>query len=41
MRLKRTLKKQVEDEGVEVVLSGDDMPCRSQWIVGVNQIANW
>ena len=34
-----TLKKLVEEEGVKVALSGQDVPCRSNWICGVNSIA--
>ena len=39
-RMKRTWKKQVEEESVKVGLSKEDAPCRSKWIIGVNLIAN-
>ena len=38
-RLRRTWKKQVEEESVKVVLRREVALCRSKWIVGVNQIA--
>ena len=38
-RLKRTWKKQVEQNGVKVGLSRGDALCRSQWSVAVNRIA--
>ena len=38
-RLKRTWKKQVEEEGVKVGLRRKSALCRSKWSVGVNQIA--
>ena len=38
-RLKRTWKKQVEEESVKVGLRREDALCRSKWSVGVNQIA--
>ena len=38
-RLKRTWKKQVEEESVKVGLRMEDALCRSKWNVGVNQIA--
>ena len=34
-----TLKKQVEEESVNVGVRREDALCRSQWSVGVNQIA--
>ena len=37
-RPKRTRKKQVEEESVKIVLRMEDLPCRSKWSVGVNQI---
>ena len=36
--LKKTLKRQVEDEGVKVSLRRGDALCRSKWSVGVNNI---
>ena len=38
-RLKRTWKKQVDEECVKVGLRREDALCRSQWRVGVNKIA--
>ena len=38
-RLKRTWKKQVDDESVNVGLRTEDALCRSKWCVGLNQIA--
>ena len=38
-RLKRTWKKQVEEESVKVGLRREDTLCRSKWGVGINQIA--
>ena len=38
-RLKRTWKKQVEEESVKVGLRKEDAPCRSKWNVGLYQIA--
>ena len=38
-RPKRTWKKQVEDESVEIGLRREDALCQSKWSVGVNQIA--
>ena len=38
-KLKRTWKKQVEEESVKVGLRREDALCRSKWNVGVNQIA--
>ena len=38
-RLKRTWKKQVEEESVKVGLRREDALCRSKWIVGINLIA--
>ena len=38
-RLKRTWKKQVEEESVKVGLRMEDALCRSKWSVGVNPIA--
>ena len=38
-RLKRTWKKQVEEESVKVALRRQDALCRSMWCVGVDQIA--
>ena len=38
-RLKRTWRKQVEEESVKVGLRREDALCRSKWSVGVNQIA--
>ena len=38
-RLKRTWKKQVEEESVMVGLRMEDALCRSKWSVRVNQIA--
>ena len=37
--LKRTWKKQVEEESVGIVLRREDALCRSKWSVGVDQIA--
>ena len=37
--LKRTWKKQVEEEIVKVGLRREDALCRSKWIVGMSQIA--
>ena len=37
--MKRTWKKQVEEESVKVRLRMDDALCRSTWDVGVDQIA--
>ena len=39
-RLKRTWKKQVEEESVKVGLRREDALCQSKWSVGVNQIAS-
>ena len=36
--VKRTWKKQVEEENVKVGLRREDAPCRSKWSVGINQI---
>ena len=38
MRLKRTWKKQVEEESVKVGLRREDALCLSKWIIGVNMI---
>ena len=38
-RQKRTWKKQVEEERVEVGMSREQAPCRLKWIVGDNLIA--
>ena len=38
-RLKKTWKKQVEEESVKVGLKREDALCRSKWCVGINQIA--
>ena len=38
-RLKRTWKKQIEEESVKIGLRMEDALCRSKWSVGVNQIA--
>ena len=38
-RLKRTWKKQVEEESMKVGLRRKDALCRSKWSVGVNKIA--
>ena len=38
-RLKRTWKRQVEEESVKVGLRSEDALCRSKWSVGINQIA--
>ena len=38
-KLKRTWKKQVEEESVKVGLRREDTICRSKWSVGVNKIA--
>ena len=38
-RLKRTWKRQDEEECVKVGLRGEDALCRSKWSVGINQIA--
>ena len=38
-RLKRTWKKQVEEESVKVGLIREDALCRSKWSVDVNKIA--
>ena len=40
-RLKRTWKKHVEDENVNVGLRKVDALCQSKWSVGVNLIAAW
>ena len=40
-RLKRTWKKQVEEECVRVGLRKEDALCRSKWKSGVHQIAAW
>ena len=37
-RLKRTWKRQVEEESVKVGLRREDVLCRSQWSVGINYI---
>ena len=37
--LKRTRKKQVNEENVMVGLTREDALCRSKWSVGINQIA--
>ena len=39
VRLKKTWKKQVEEESVKVGLRMEDVLCRLKWSVGVNQIA--
>ena len=39
VRLKKTWKKQVEEESVKVGLRMEDVLCRLNWSVGVNQIA--
>ena len=38
-RLKRTWKKQVEEESVKVGLRKENSHCQHKWSVGVNQIA--
>ena len=38
-RLKRTWKKQIEEESVKVDLRREDALCQSKWCIGVNQIA--
>ena len=38
-RPKRTWKKQVEEESMNVGVSRKDPLCRSKWVVGVSQIA--
>ena len=38
-KLKRTWKKQVEEESVKIGLRMEDALCRSKWSVGVNKIA--
>ena len=38
-RLKKTWKKQVEEESMMVGLRMEDTLCQSKWNVGVNQIA--
>ena len=38
-RLKRTWKKQVEDESIKVGLCWKDALCGLMWIIGDNQIA--
>ena len=38
-RLKRTWKRQVEEESMKFGLRSEDALCRSKWIVGVNVIA--
>ena len=38
-RLKRTWKKQVEEESVKVGLRMEDALCQSKWSVSVNKIA--
>ena len=38
-RLKRTWKRQVEEESVKVSLRREDAHCRSKWSVGISQIA--
>ena len=38
-RLRRTWRKQVEEESVRVSLRREDALCQSRWSVGVNQIA--
>ena len=38
--LKRTWRKQVDEESVKVGLRREDALCRSKWSVGVNQIAS-
>ena len=38
-RLKKTWKKQVEEESVKVGLRREDALCLSKWSVGINQIA--
>ena len=40
-RLKRTWKKQVEEQSMKVGLRMEDALCQSKWSVGVNQIAAW
>ena len=40
-RLKRTWKRQVEEESVKIGLRRDNSLCRLKWCVGVNQIAAW
>ena len=37
-RLKRTWKKQVEEESAMIGLRREDALCRSKWSVGINQI---
>ena len=37
-RLKKTWKKQVEEENMKVSLRREDAFCRSKWSVGVNKI---
>ena len=39
-RLKRTWKKQVEEESMNVVLRRKDALCCSKWSVGINKIAS-
>ena len=39
-RLKRTWKKQVEEESLKLGLRREDALCRSMWSVDVNQIAS-
>ena len=39
VRLKRTWKKQVEEESVKVGLRRKDALCHSKWSVGINKIA--
>ena len=38
-RLKRTWKRQVDEESMKVGLRREDALCRSMWSVGVNKIA--
>ena len=38
-KMKRTWKKQVEEQSVKVGLRREDAVCRSKWSFGVNQIA--
>ena len=40
-RLKRTWKKQIEEESVRVGLCRDVVVCQSMLIIGINHIAAW